>query len=379
MIEITNSTVLVVDDDQGVCDVIATILEPEGFDVVTANSGEQAMDLFSERIIDIVFTDIHMGGISGFELLSRIANLDETVKTVVMTGFGGYDMVLKSLQTGAYDYLEKPLEDHTRVASIARKAHESVLLARDNAVLLVKLKTSHSKLASANAKLTTLNKQLQTLAVTDALTNLYNRRYIDMALQQEFERYDRYRDPFTVLMLDIDNFKVFNDTYGHGCGDTALKHVAEIIKSSARATDTVARYGGEEFIMLLTRTQAENASIVAERVRSTIEESSIEVNGKKTSLTISVGLAGASATEPVSSLNELLTQCDSALYRAKSAGRNQICAHGDDDEDLLATDDDPAAGDSTANQNPLDADAANDSFSAAELIKSAVNSQKDRW
>lgn len=333
MIEISNSLVLVVDDDPAVCELLEAILVPEGFDVLHANSGEEALSLFSERIIDMVFTDIQMGGMSGFELLARIAAMDKTVKTIIMTGFGGYDMVLKSLQAGAYDYLEKPLEDHGRITSIARKAYEHVLLARDNAMLVGKLKSSHAKLATANSRLTTLNKQLQTLAVTDSLTDLYNRRYIDMILTQEFERFDRYRDPFSIVMMDIDNFKDFNDTHGHACGDAVLKHIADIIKNSARATDSVARYGGEEFIMLLTRTPSENALIVAERVRSTIEDSEIEFEGKQISVTVSIGVAGASDREPLSSLSELMERTDAALYRAKEEGRNCICLHGDDNDD----------------------------------------------
>lgn len=333
MIEISNSTALVVDDDQNVCELMEAILIAEGFDVLTANSGEDALSLFSEHNIDMVFTDVQMDGISGFELLTRIAAIDKTVKTIIMTSFGGYDAVLKSLQAGAYDYLEKPLEDHSRIISIARKAYENVLLARDNAMLVTKLKSSHAKLATANTRLTALNKQLQTLAITDSLTNLFNRRYIDLILAQEFERFDRYRDPFSVVMLDIDKFKEFNDIHGHGCGDSVLKHIADIIKKSARATDTVARYGGEEFVMLLTRTPAENAMIVAERVRSTIEESIFEINGEQISVTASIGVAGASSNDPLNSLDELMSRTDAALYRAKQAGRNQICAHGDDEDD----------------------------------------------
>jgi diguanylate cyclase (GGDEF)-like protein len=334
MIEIRNCKILVVDDDPGVCDVLATLLESEGCIVSTANSGEQALEVFSDRVIDLVFTDIQMDGISGIELISRISNLDDNIKTIMMTGYGSYDTVLKALQAGAYDYLEKPLDDHNRIVSVVRKAYEHVLLARDNQDLLGRLKTSHAKLASANSRLTTLNKQLQQLAITDGLTNLYNRRYIDMALQQEFERFDRYRDPFTVLLIDIDHFKTLNDQFGHNSGDLVLKQTAEILLNSARATDTVARFGGEEFILLLARTPTENAHIVAERVRSTIENHRFHGEDQSLNVTVSIGLAGASETQPVSTLNELMMRCDSALYRAKNAGRNQICAHGDEHLDL---------------------------------------------
>lgn len=322
--QITSSVVLVADDDQSICELVSAILKPEGFTVLTANSGEQALQVFSERIVDIIFTDIMMEGISGLELLTRVTNMDQTVKVIVMTGHGGYDMVLKSLQAGAYDYIEKPLNDHNRITSVARKAYEYVMLARDNETLLAKLKSSHAKLATANSRLVALNKQLKKLAVTDSLTNLYNRRFMDLAMKREFERYCRYKDPFTLLMIDIDHFKSFNDNCGHESGDKALVHVAELIKENARTTDVVGRYGGEEFVMLLTKTPPNNACIVAERVRKAVETSQFKINGELQSLTISVGVAGLDGSESLENVRDLLVRTDEAMYHAKHLGRNQV-------------------------------------------------------
>jgi len=324
MMPITSSVVLVADDDPSICDLVAAILQPEGFTVISASSGEEALQVFSERIVDIIFTDIQMNGISGLELLTRITNMDQTVKVVVMTGHGGYDMVLKSLQAGAYDYLAKPLEDHTRITSVARKAYEHVMLARDNETLLAKLKSSHAKLATANSRLVGLNKQLKKLAVTDSLTNLYNRRFMDLAMKREFERYRRYKDPFTLLMLDIDNFKNFNDSYGHETGDRALVHVSQILRDGARTTDTVGRYGGEEFVMLLTKTPPSNAHIVAERVRLAIEQSEFKARGELLELTISIGSAGLDGEEELEDIRDLLGRTDEAMYQAKQLGRNRV-------------------------------------------------------
>jgi len=111
---------LVVDDDQSTCDIVAAILEDEGFTVTTANSGEEALEHFGAHVFDIVFTDICMDGISGLELLDRISNMDETIKPVIMTAHGGYDTVLLALQGGAYDYIEKPILNHARLAAVAR-------------------------------------------------------------------------------------------------------------------------------------------------------------------------------------------------------------------------------------------------------------------
>jgi len=324
MMQITGSVVLVVDDDQSICDLVCTILQPEGFTVITANSGEEALQVFSERIVDIIFTDIRMEGMSGLELLTRITNMDQTVKVIVMTGHGGYEMVLKSLQVGAYDYIAKPLDDHARITSVARKAYEHVMLARDNETLIAKLKSSHAKLATANSRLVTLNKQLKKLAVTDSLTDLYNRRFMDIAIKKEFERYCRYKDAFTLLLLDIDNFKKFNDTYGHETGDRALIHVAQLINESARTTDIVGRYGGEEFVMLLTKTPPANAQIVAERVRRAVESTEFRIDNEKQQITISIGIAGLDGNESLDSVRDLLSRTDQAMYNAKKRGRNQV-------------------------------------------------------
>lgn len=324
---VVNSLALVVDDDESVCGVVSAILEEEGFSVVTANSGEEALSLFMDYVFDIVFTDIQMDGMNGFELMEKIRELDSTVKIIVMTGYSSYDAVLQSLKKGAYDYLEKPLEDHARIATTALKAFEYVNLARDNEILLSKLKASHSRLAAANSRLIELNKQLKTLAVTDSLTGMYNRRYVDLALKRELDRYHRFKEPFAVIMLDIDNFKAFNDTYGHDGGDYALKAVADLISNMTRSFDVAGRYGGEEFIMLLANTEVEKAMEIADRLRASVESIALKIGRQDVSLTISAGVTGLDGHEPAIRLNDLLKNADTALYKAKQAGRNLICQH----------------------------------------------------
>lgn len=331
MITPSKGTILAVDDEQSICDIITAILEPEGFQVITASSAEEALNYFGEYSIDVVFTDIHMGGMDGFELLSRVSNIDNTINVIVMTGFGGYEAVLKSLQAGAYDYLEKPLEDHSRILSAARRAVENALLHRDNQMLLAKLKTSHANLAAANAQLVNLNKQLKTQAISDPLTEIFNRRYIDMVLKREFERYLRYSHHFSVILLDIDHFSRFNEQFGHEGGDAALVQVAKVLQENSRASDILGRYGGEEFCLILTQTDRARTMIVAERIRKAFETTDINVQDQHINLSVSLGVSTTLSNNQAQSEKELLNRCDMALYRAKELGRNQIEIYDDQD------------------------------------------------
>ena len=317
-------SILVVDDDPTVCDVLAAILESAGYLVIPAYSGEEALELFGVTCIDVVITDIQMGGMDGFELLTRIHNLDSHIKVIVMTAFGGKDVILKSLQRGAFDYIEKPLVEHSRIINSIVKAYDCVTLERDNHRLIEKLKQSHRDLAEANTQLKSVNDQLEMLARTDSLTGIDNRRHIDELLAREIARFQRYKHPFAILLIDIDAFKAYNDEFGHAGGDTALKHMADLLLENSRTSDRVGRFGGEEFFMLLSDTGVDGAKIVAERVRESVAKSILTLDGVETRLTISIGVACVDAQHPASNADELLRCSDMALYQAKRNGRNRV-------------------------------------------------------
>ena len=164
-----------------------------------------------------------------------------------------------------------------------------------------------------------LEEQLRKLSTTDGLTTLYNRRFLDEAITTEFHRALRTRSPLSVILLDIDHFKRFNDTHGHARGDQVLRAVAQAMRSALRKYDLPCRYGGEEFLAILPNTDPQGAFAVAERIRTSIEQMSID--GHK--VTASLGVA----TFPVLAVEtpeELIGQADEALYRAKASGRNRI-------------------------------------------------------
>jgi diguanylate cyclase len=178
-------------------------------------------------------------------------------------------------------------------------------------------------------ELENLNEKLNELSVTDDLTGLRNRRFLDQQLEQEVGRAWRSEHSLAVAMLDIDHFKPVNDTYGHQMGDECLRMVGEILRASLRSpSDTGARYGGEEFAMILPDTDYEDALAVVERVRARIHASPVEFDGVVLELTLSAGVTAHSVNESVTP-DQLLMEADEALYHAKETGRNRVCGYGD--------------------------------------------------
>jgi diguanylate cyclase (GGDEF)-like protein len=162
------------------------------------------------------------------------------------------------------------------------------------------------------------SRRLKDMAVTDALTGAYNRRYLELQAEKSLQTWLRYERPSTLLMVDIDFFKRINDKFGHSVGDTAIKGLVDVISSHIRSVDTLCRYGGEEFVLLLSETSVEGAMIAAEKLRAAVENTPVlpEVN-----MTISAGVAGVAGADD---LDHWLNQADAALYLAKRSGRNKV-------------------------------------------------------
>lgn len=180
-------------------------------------------------------------------------------------------------------------------------------------------------LLRANERLSVLNKELAEIAITDGLTQVYNRQYFMDRLRQEVKRAHRYGTPVSLLMMDIDHFKQVNDTHGHQAGDAVLVAMARAIGERLRETDLFARYGGEEFCLIATAMDQGEAVLLAERLKEIIAGTDVEYQGKRIKITVSIGV---STWEP--SLKEdfegLIRRADTALYRAKDQGRNRVCS-----------------------------------------------------
>ena len=227
-----------------------------------------------------------------------------------------------SLPGGFWSYVAWPIlaaEGHVAAVMIQVTDTTETALFRDqvtvmNQNLLLSSVQQHELREVAE----TLNARLQMLAATDGLTGLNNHRAFQELLQSEVERAHRYNAPLSLLMLDVDEFKRYNDAFGHPAGDTVLLNVGEILRTTARASDLVARYGGEEFAVILIETEADSARIAAERFRTAIEQA----KWQERRITVSVG--AATLSQSVCDPAALIAEADTALYRSKARGRNCI-------------------------------------------------------
>lgn len=218
-------------------------------------------------------------------------------------------------------------------------AERETRLAREEALQIQKQATEdlENKVQARTVELELLNRQLSELSDTDQLTGLKNRRYLDRILQEEFSRSSRYRHNLSIILLDIDHFKHFNDRYGHLVGDDCLKAVATVLADNIRdGIDCIARYGGEEFCVLLPETDIQCAREAAERLRRSVNTMLFKVRQNAVNVSISLGVAALEENHQ-STPEKLIDKADSALYRAKQTGRNRTVIAGDESSEVIQT------------------------------------------
>ena len=291
--------ILVVEDDTAIRGLIHMYLEKSGFESFAANSAEEAIDILEDQIIGIVLTDIQLPGLNGLEL-TKIIRRNYNSDVIIMTGYSLDYTIEEAMARGASDLIIKPvrLED---------------LLLRINVVLK---KRSEKKENSRKLE------ELKNLTIRDDLTGLFNSRQFYSHISQEVDRSNRYFRPLSLILMDIDNFKLLNDTYGHLFGDKILSGMGDIIKSAIRMQDTAYRYAGDEFTIILPETELEMAIAVAERVRQAIEnETKVLSDPRPLKVTVSIGVVEYLTDEEIKSF---VHRADSAMYASKKKGRNSI-------------------------------------------------------
>jgi len=298
--------ILLAEDDPISRRLFEKILVKEGFTVTTVENGRKALDLLRQQFFPIVLTDWQMPEMEGPELCRAIReeNPDRYVFIIMLTSKGTKDDIISGLNAGADDYLTKP-------------AHYAELIAR--------IKTG-VRILELEKSLKAAVDEIHLLSITDPLTGIYNRGYINERLPQEVRRAKRYGRDFSILMCDIDHFKKVNDTYGHLAGDAVLKKFVECLTSVIRQqVDWAGRYGGEEFLVVLPETDQAGAMVVAERLRQTVQKGEMQIEACSIPITASFGVTGFSPQEWPEAIKPeaLLQQADILLYEAKEAGRNQ--------------------------------------------------------
>jgi len=312
-----DSRILVVDDEDVLRGVISEVLRRQGNEVTEATFAEDALVEFEKNPFPVVVTDIIMGEMNGLDLLREIKKIAPETEVIVMTSNATMETAITAMKEGAYDYLIKPFEELELILTEVNRALEKIQLQRQNTNLMETLK-NYSK------ELEVVSRQLKSMAERDGLTDLYNHRHFRESLDREIARADRDKNPLSLIIIDLDYFKNYNDSNGHLAGDKLLKECGQILKDSVRGSDLVARYGGEEFVLILPNADGENASQLAERIREQIAGFPFQGRERQPTGMLTASLGVATYPRDGETANALIDSADQALYKAKESGRNKV-------------------------------------------------------
>ncbi|NEQ40085.1 MAG: diguanylate cyclase [Okeania sp. SIO3I5] len=305
-----NFYILAVDDISTNLKLLRVILEPIGYSLTFAKGGHQALERIKVSKPDLILLDLMMPEMNGLEVCKQLKSDPEytNIPIIFLTASNEQEHIVNAFELGAVDYINKPFK-------------KAELLARIRNHLL--LKHTIDELKSTQIELQNVLVEVQKLANTDPLTGVLNRRSLFDFAHQEFNRVSRYGPPFSILLMDLDNFKKINDNYGHQVGDIALCTVVKSIKNAIRNVDFLGRYGGEEFMAILPETFGEEAFILAERIRKMVASNIIKTDVGNLLLTISIGVSTYYTKDR--SLDDMISRADKGVYQAKQQGRNKCC------------------------------------------------------
>ncbi len=315
--------VLIVEDDPIQLRLMEHTLVGFGYTILTATNGKEALQVIGSEEPRVVITDWMMPEMNGLELC-RALRMHEGIRfvyVIIVTAHGGPDKVVEAFEAGADDYLTKPLNKAELLARL-RAAERIVSLESDLAGRTREIHRVNAEMALAHQKLNKANEQLRTMAITDELTGLLNRRESMNRLSELWAAHQRYKQKFSCIMLDIDHFKLFNDNHGHAVGDHVLRETAKLLMDNVRKTDKVCRIGGEEFLILCPNVEIQGASVCAEHLRAVVEQHAFKHEGIDMHVTISLGVAEPS--EGIANPEILVKTADTALYDSKKQGRNRV-------------------------------------------------------
>lgn len=297
--------VLIIDDDQSICDYLSDIIINENHECYVVHNSHDAMEILKNTAIDITFIDIYLPGKDGFDICKQIRSLyvDNWIPIVFISASDTDENYEKCVSVGGDDYLVKPIRP---------------------IVVKTKLLTLE-RLASMKKKVDVINEKLKRLTHQDPLTKVHNRRYLQHHLMREWRSSVRDNEPLSLIMIDIDHFKKYNDFYGHIKGDVCLQKVAKCIESAVqRPRDIVARFGGEEFLVVLPDTNITGALITAKKIKQAITERKVPHPKSEVLSHLTVSLGVSSTEFEAETVEQLCEQADQALYQAKKEGRNRV-------------------------------------------------------
>lgn len=339
-------TLLLVDDEPNILASLDLLLGGT-FRILTANSGEKAKEILQSESVDVILSDQKMPRMTGVQLLEWVRHQNPKIIRLLMTGFAELEEAVDAInRSQVFRYIFKPWQAEELVGILDTVAR-TVQLERNNVDLLQRLRDVNDQLLGVNEELELrvaertrqldarsrdledLNRELEkknrlmeTLALTDPLTALPNRRAMDGFVERELSRNQRHPGPLALAIVDVDRFKSINERYHLPGGDQVLKRLARVLAETVRGADFVGRIGGEEFQVVAPETDAEGASTLAERIRTQVEATPFDVSGEVVRITVSLGVVQVGVGIPVE-YDRLKQLASEALTHAKTAGRNR--------------------------------------------------------
>jgi diguanylate cyclase (GGDEF)-like protein len=303
---VRGSTIVLADDDRLTREAVASVLRAQGYEVEQLGDGQAAVERVAKGGVELVLLDILMPRLSGLEACRLIKSMtsDSFLPVVLLTVKTDSASRVEGLKIGADDYVCKPFD-------------ERELLARVEAML--RIKKLHDHVAEARTR-------LEQLSMHDELTGLYNYRYLQPRMNEEFKRAERYHDPLACLVIDIDRLAAHNEAKGRAYGDRVIQSVAEGLRRCVREVDVVARFGGDEFLVLLPSTHFAGSVTVAERIWQDVADHPIVAGEEAPRASLSIGVA-LFPSRDVRTKDQLLRAADSALHHAKREGKNRVCVY----------------------------------------------------
>ncbi len=303
--------ILVVDDVTANLKLLRTHLSGQGYEVVSAQSGREALEAVNRELPDLVLLDVVMPDMDGFEVCRRLkaSTATDFVPVIMVTALDEVEYKVRGMEAGADDFVTKPF-------------NKVELLVRVKSLL--RIKELHDQLERKIRELEEAQTQLREMAITDGLTGLYNYRYFKEQLIHEVDRAARHNESFSLIMLDIDHFKHYNDTHGHLAGDKVLKELARLLRDNVRKIDVAARYGGEEFALILVQTPHQASGVVARKLQTLVQEFPFAYGEQQPEGRLTISMGVSTYPEDGATAEQLIAVADRRLYRAKAEGRNRV-------------------------------------------------------
>lgn len=307
---------LIVDDEARTRSALRNVLEQARYEVHEAADGRQGMERALELQPRIMILDWNMPGMNGPELVRalRQTRIGQAIYMILLTHSDDDEHLIEAFDAGADDFIPKPLRP--RVLAARLRAGQRVVR------LQQEVEHEHDEIRRFASQLAVTNRRLQEVALTDALTDFPNRRYAINRIQQEWSAASRWGRPLSCMIIDLDNFKQINDTYGHDVGDDVLRAAADALRGALRGQDVICRTGGDEFLAICPETDLARALACAERLRNALDKLSLTAGGARVTVSASIGVA--MRDERMADVDALMKQADLGAYLAKQKGRNCV-------------------------------------------------------